>query len=113
MKYHHIGIPTQDEKTWLKHLADAKVHVSDPAKDEFGIEWLKFAADSPMPAALKDGIHIAFVVDNLESAMAGKTVILPPFDAEPGVRCAFIDHEGLPVELMEVAGSKCDCACSH
>ena len=109
MKYDHIGIPTTQEKDWLKYVEGGCVHVSDPSKDEFGVEWLKFDANSPMPAALQQGAHIAFTVDCLDSALAGKNVMVPPFEAGPGVRCAFIDHDGVPVELVEKAASKCSC----
>ena len=113
MKYDHIGIPTTAEKTWCKYLEDCKVHISDPEKDEFRVEWLKFEAGSPMHPLIQQGPHLAFIVENLDCALSGKNVIVPPFDAAPGVRCAFIDHDGFAVELMEksacAVGGGCGC----
>ena len=111
MKYDHIGIPTTEEKNWSNYLDGAKVHITDSTMDPYGIEWLKFAADSPMHELIQKVAHVAFVVDNLDAALAGANVIVPPFDAKPGVRCAFIEHNGAPVELMQRAKSACACAC--
>jgi len=101
MKYDHIGVPTTDEHDWAGYLADGKVHYSDPPKDPYRVEWLKFDADSPMPKELQERTHIAFEVDDLDAELAGKTILIPPFEPFPGRRCAFILHHGLPVEFMQ------------
>ena len=101
MKFVHIGIPTTDEHDWSSYLTDGKVHISDPLQDPFQVEWLKFEAGSPMPKELQEGAHIAFEVDDLDAEMTGKTILIPPFEPLPGVRCAFIMHHGLPIELMQ------------
>ena len=101
MKYIHIGIPTTEEKKWAGYLEDGKVHFSNPDDTPFKIEWLKFEPGSPMPEILQKTTHIAFQVDDLDAAMAGHEVIVPPFSPSPGTRCAFIVHEGLAIEFME------------
>jgi catechol 2,3-dioxygenase-like lactoylglutathione lyase family enzyme len=101
MKYDHIGVPTTDEHEWAGYLEGGKVHYSDPPKDPFCVEWLKFGADSPMPKELQQQTHIAFEVDDLDAELVGKNVLVPPFAPFEGRRCAFILHHGLLVELMQ------------
>ncbi|MDR2756735.1 MAG: hypothetical protein LBC20_13615 [Planctomycetaceae bacterium] len=101
MQYLHFGVPTTQEKNWSGYIADLGVHVTDPSADIFGIEWLKFDADSPMHESIKTKSHTAFAVDDLDAALAGKTIILPPYSPAPGFRIAFIDYDGAIIELSE------------
>ena len=102
MKYLHFGVPTTQEKNWTGHIAELGVHVTDPAADPFGIEWLKFDSDSPMHKAIQTQAHAAFLVDDLDAAVEGKTMLLAPMSPIPGLRIAFIDHEGAIIELSQV-----------
>ncbi|HBT75846.1 MAG TPA: hypothetical protein DEB39_02730 [Planctomycetaceae bacterium] len=102
MQYEHIGIPTTEEKQWAGYLEGGKVHFSDPNACTYRIEWLKFDPESPMPKELQTKTHIAFRVDDLAKAVEGRQILVEPFDVGPGRRCAFILHEGLPIEFMEV-----------
>ena len=101
MKFLHMGVPTTQEKNWTGHIAELGVHVTDPAADPFGIEWLKFDPNSCMDKAIQTKAHGAFQVDDLDAAVAGKTILLPPM-AMPGLRIAFIEHEGVVIELSQV-----------
>ena len=113
MKYLHFGVPTTEEKNWAGYLADMKVHFTDPEADPYGIEWLKFAADSPMHEMVRTQAHVAFAVDDLDAALVGKKVIAPPYSIpEAGLRFAFIDNGGAVIELTEVKPVKtCGCGC--
>jgi hypothetical protein len=46
--------------------------------------------------------HVAFEVDNLEEALAGKKVIIPPNSPSPSVLVAFIEEAGAPIELLQI-----------
>jgi len=113
MKYLHFGIPTTDEKNWAGYLPDMKVHFTDPDADPYGIEWIKFAADSPMHELVRTKAHVAFAVDDLDAALVGKKVINPPYSVpEAGLRFAFIEHDGAVIELTEIKPvKKCGCGC--
>jgi hypothetical protein len=105
MKYpfSHIGIPTTEEKQWDGFYAPGKIHFTDFAKDEFGVEWIKCEADSLMPELFQKVAHVAYLVDNIEQALEGKEVLVETFSPGEGVRVAFIVHNGSPVEFMEVS----------
>ncbi|AWG23266.1 hypothetical protein FFWV33_17900 [Flavobacterium faecale] len=104
MKYafSHIGIPTTEEKNWDGFYEPGKIHFTDFSKDEYGVEWVKFDADSPMPEMMRTIPHVAYLVDNMEEALEGKEILVETFSPGEGVRVAFIVHNGSPVEFMEV-----------
>jgi hypothetical protein len=106
MHYLHFGVPTTQEKNWSGYLADLGVHVTDPGADLFGIEWLKFDADSPMHESIQTKPHTAFAVDDLDAVLSGKKILLPPYSPAPGFRLAFIDYEGAVIELSETKETK-------
>ncbi len=58
---------------------------------------------SPVPELVRSVPHVAFEVDNLEAAIAGKKVIFPPFSPYSGVLAAMIVENGAPIEVLEFA----------
>ena len=101
---HHIGIPTEKEQAEESYLEGGKVHITDPEKSPNRIEWLRFEDGSPLPDLLKTMAHIAYKVDDIKAEMAGRDVLLEPFNPAEGVTVAFVMEEGAPIELMHVAG---------
>ncbi len=103
-EFHHVGIPTDKKQAEENYLEGGKVYVTDADKSPNKIEWLRFEDGSPMPELLKTCAHIAYKVDDVKAEMAGKDVLLEPFEAKEGVTVAFVIEEGAPIELMHVAG---------
>ena len=107
MKYLHTGVPTTQEKNWSGYVDVLDVHYVDPSTEPFKIEWLKFGPNSIMDKAIQTHPHVAYQVDDLEAAIAdaaaqGKKVLLAPMSPMPGLRIAYIDHEGVVVELSQM-----------
>ena len=100
-KYHHLGIPTTEVRPGERYLAHLKFRVSGREQSPYGIEWMRFDADCPMPELVKKVPHVAFEVDDLDAELCGKQVLIAPNSPSPGVRVAFIVHDGAPVELLE------------
>ena len=102
LKFNHIGIPTDvafDGEIPLPHL---KVTVSDHKNNPFGIQWQRYWPDAPVPDLVKRVAHAAFEVENLDAWLVGQNVIIAPNSPSRGVRVAFIEVNGAPIELMEV-----------
>jgi len=100
---HHIGIPTTEPKANEQHMADAKLFLTDVADSPNRIEWLRFEEGSPMPDLLQTSTHLAYTVPDIQTAMAGKEILLDPFSPMEGLTVAFVIEEGIPVEFMEFA----------
>jgi len=100
-EYHHIGIPTQIRRDGERYLAEFKMYVSGYQTSEFGIEWMRFESDCPLPPLVQTVPHVAFRVDDLEAALQGKEVLIAPNSPSPGIRVAFIVENGAPVEFLE------------
>lgn len=101
-RYHHLGIPTNESRPGERHLPELGMHVSGYDTNSFHIEWMRFEADSPMPALIQQVPHVAFEVDDLEAALEGREVLIPPNSPSPGVLVAFVIEDGAPVELMQI-----------
>lgn len=101
MKYHHLGIPTTEARPGERFLPEFGMHVSGFEESEFGIEWMRFEADSPLPELVKTVPHLAFEVPDLDAALDGRDVLIPPNAPSEGIRVAFIVENGAPVEFLE------------
>ncbi len=106
MRFHHIGIPTNEVKPNEKYIEKYKFYVSGFDTSEFGIEWMRFEEDSPVDEIIKKVPHIAFEVDNLDEAIKDRKLIGEIGSPSKGVRVAMIIENGAPVELIEFNNSK-------
>jgi hypothetical protein len=100
-RYHHLGIPTSKPRPDEKYLENFKMYVSGFATSEYGIEWMRFAENSPVSELIRTVPHIAFEVDNLDQAVKGKDIIGEITSPSPGIRVAMIIENGAPIELLE------------
>lgn len=78
-----------------------KMYVSGYESSPYGIEWMRFDADSPLPEIVKSIPHVAFEVDDLVAELEGKEMLIPLNSPSEGVRVAMILDNGAPVELLE------------
>ncbi len=101
LKYHHLGIPTHEKRADETYLEEFKIYVSGYEKSPFGIEWMRFEPDCPLPDLVKTVPHVAFEVDDLDAALVGQQILIAPNSPSEGVRVAFIVHDGAPVEFLQ------------
>jgi hypothetical protein len=102
MIFNHVGIPTGGSFEGEIPLPHLKITVSDHQNNPFGIQWVRYWADAPYPELVKTVPHVAFEVDDLAAALAGRRVIIEPNSPSLGVLVAFIERSGAPVELMQI-----------
>lgn len=102
-RYHHVGIPTTVARKGETYLEEFGMYVSGYESSPFGVEWMRFTADSPLPELVRTVPHVAFEVDDLEAELVGKEVLIAPNSPSPGVRVAFIIDDDAPIELLEYA----------
>ena len=100
-RFHHIGIPTETPQPGERYLENLKMHVSGFKTSPYGIEWMRFEQDSPVSELVRTVPHIAFEVDDLDTAVEGKELIGEVSSPSEGVRVAMIIDDGIPVELLE------------
>jgi hypothetical protein len=99
-RYHHLGIPTDGELPEEDYVAGFRLYASGYEESPYGVEWMRFDPDCPLPELVKTVPHVAFVVDDLQAALEGREILIPPNRPSPGLTVAFIVHNGAPVELM-------------
>jgi hypothetical protein len=100
-RFHRVGIPTGVPRSGEHYLEAFKVFASGFDTSSYGVEWLRFESDSPVPELVRSVPYVAFQVDNLEAAIAGKEIIFSPFSPYSGVRAAMIVENGAPIEVLE------------
>ena len=66
------------------------------------IEWLKFEPGSILPELVQTETHLAYVVPSIEEELKGKKVIFEPLVCNEHLTIAFIEEEGIPIEIMEL-----------
>jgi hypothetical protein len=103
LKYHHIGIPTNKIIKGEVYLKDYKLYHYGCENSEFGIEWMRYEEDCPLPEIVKTLPHVAFEVDDIFEAIKGKRIIIEPNSPSEGNIVAFIEENGAPVEFIQVA----------
>jgi hypothetical protein len=101
--YHHVGIPTKEKRGNEKYISHFKFYVSGFPTSPFGVEWMRFEADSPIHPLIQTIPHLAFKVKNLDCELLNHhfNILTEPTSPSNGVRIAMIEHNGAPIELME------------
>ena len=101
MKYHHVGIPTDQPRPGEIHLEKYGVFCTDHTDNPFGIQWMRYEKDCPLPELVKTVPHVAFEVEDLQEALVGHEVIIEPNSPSEGVLVAFVICDGAPVEFLQ------------
>ena len=101
-RFHHLGIPHGAPRRGEQHLPQLGVHVCGFETSPYGIEWMRFDPQCPVPEVVKTVPHLAFAVADLDVALEGREILIPPNSPSSGVRVAFIIDDGAPIELLEI-----------
>jgi len=99
LRHHHIGIPTDKPLPAQGYCQKYKLYASGYFQSPYRVEWMKFDPDCALPELVKTVPHVAFVVDDLEAAIAGKQILIEPNSPAEGVTVAFIVDHGAPMEF--------------
>jgi hypothetical protein len=100
-RYHHLGIPTTLPHPGERYIEKFKMYVSGFDTSPFGVEWMRFEPDSPISEIIRTIPHLAFEVDDIDSAVQGHQILTTPTSFFEGIRVAMIIHNGAPIELLE------------
>ena len=106
LRFHHVGIPTSVPRPNERYLPEYKVFISGYENSPYGREWYCWLSESSIPELVQRVPHVAFEVDDLAAAIAGKEVVIEPNSPSPGVTVAFIVDNGAPIEFLRVEKNK-------
>jgi hypothetical protein len=101
VRFHHIGIPTNVPREGEIYLSGYGAYATDHEDNPYGVQWMRYDPDCPLPELVKTVAHVAFEVDDLQEALEGKEVLIEPNSPSKGVQVAFIIVKDAPVELLE------------
>ena len=101
-KYNHIGIVTTTPQAGEFYAEGLKVHLTNFAESPNKIEFLRYEEGSPLPEILQTTTHIAYEVPSIaEELKVAKKILVEPFEGGENLMCAFVEEEGIAIELME------------
>ncbi len=101
MKFHHIGIPTQTPRQGEIYDSKYKLWLVTSDKSPYSIEWLRYERDCPFPQLIKTVPHVAFEVDDIDTAVEGKNILIAPVYLNDSLKMAFIEDNGAPIEFLQ------------
>jgi hypothetical protein len=101
VEFDHIGIPAQGKHEGMRYLETKRLWLTSPSDHPFRVEWLWYEEGSPEADLVRTLPHVAYRVDSLEEALAGKRVVAEPFDVFGEVRVGFIEVDGAPIEFVQ------------
>lgn len=102
-KFHHIGIPTKEQKENETYYPQLKSWFLEFDTNPFGIEWMRFEDDCEIHELIQKNPHVAFEVKDLDWELKnrGLNVISPPGVPSNGVRDAMVEYNGALIQLIE------------
>jgi hypothetical protein len=100
-KFHHMGLPTDDQQPCEVYVPETKVYVTDPLTHPYKVEYLRYEPDTPVVGPVRELPHIAFETDDLQRDIEGEDVILGPFNPYEGLTVVFICKDGAVFEFMQ------------
>lgn len=101
--FNHVGIITTEKREGAMYNDVLSVWLTDYSGSENKIEWLKFEEGSVLPELVQTQTHMAYTVPDIHKELEGKNVIFPPLVCNEHLTIAFIEEEGIPVEIMQLS----------
>ncbi len=100
-RFHHVGIPAAKPRAGERYIPGCMMYVQGFDASPYGVEWMRFEPGSPVSELVQTVPHVAFEVDDLETALAEAGVKADVTSPSPGVRVAMFEDNGAPIELIE------------
>ncbi len=101
-KFNHVGIITTEKKEGAVYNEGLSVWLTDYTKSANKIEYLKFEEGTCMPELIQKQTHMAYEVPCLDEALKDAKILFGPAVVDEHLTIAFVEEEGIPVELMEI-----------
>ena len=100
--FSHVGFVTSQAPEGAVLNEGLGVWLTDYNQSPNRIEVLTFEPGSILPELVQRQGHIACVVPSLAEELKGKKVLFGPAPCDEHLTIAFIEEEGIAIELMEV-----------
>jgi len=97
----HFGVPTKQQQPGETYLEGAKVYVTDPDKHPFKVEFVRCEEGCPLPEPIQTTPHAAYEVDDIEAAVKGYEIVMPPTAMSDELTIAFVKDGDALLELMQ------------
>lgn len=100
--FNHVGLLSDVIPEGAVYNEGLSVWLTNFNESPNKIEFMKFEEGSCMPDLVQKQGHIAYAVSSLEDELMGENVIFGPVVCDEHLTIAFIEEEGIAIELMEI-----------
>ena len=101
-QYHHVGIPVNEPRDGERYSPTMDMYTSG-GEPPGRIQYHRFGPNCPLHELIKTTPHVAYKVDSIDTAIAGKRILLEPYYPLHGFRVAIIEEHGAVIELIETS----------
>lgn len=104
-QYHHVGIPVKEPRPDERYSPVMDMYTSGgelPGR----IQYHRFGPNCPLHKLIQTLPHIAYKVENLDKAIAGKHVLLEPYFPMKNFKVAVVEEHGAIIEFIETSLSE-------
>jgi hypothetical protein len=109
LEFFHIGVPVNKNEIAdnSKYAPLYKMYTQDGINSlGLCIQYHAFDEDSSLDKRVRENVHIAFKVKNIEKTLKGQEVVMPLYEPFKGYRCAIILVNNVLIELVETSLSE-------
>ena len=99
-EFDHVGLTTTTPQPGEDWVEQSRVWVTNPRLHSEHIEFLRYAPDSTVPAAVRDNPHVAYRVEALGPYLEGVEILIPPFVVGDFLEVVFVRKYGMVFEYM-------------
>jgi len=102
--FDHIGVVTEAKHDDETFVDTTRVWVTNPRRNPYNIEYLRFEPDTPVTGPLRWSPHVAYRVEDVHAACEGHELLAGPFEVGGGFcHAGFVLVDGVVVEFMQYA----------
>ena len=99
--FHHFGVHVFEDVPGTNWIPVGDIFLNNPSEHPQKVEWIYHK-----PGTYEEGTvfepHIAYTVNDLDAAIAGKDIVIEPHAMGGFCRAAFTSEDGIQVEYIQL-----------
>jgi hypothetical protein len=99
--FHHFGVYVTEDVPGTEWIPVNDIFLNNPNNHPQRVEWI-FHPEGSYEEGTVFEPHIAYTVNDLDAAIAGKDIVIPPQEMGGFCRAAFTYEDGIQVEYIQL-----------
>lgn len=99
--FHHFGVHVFEDVPGTEWIPVNDIFLNNPNNHPQKVEWILHKPGTYEEGAVFEP-HIAYIVNDLDAAIAGKEIVIAPFEMGGFCMAAFTREDGIQVEYIQL-----------